>query len=308
MKFEKKGLVYSPPFDGSWRDNSALTPTPLLINKDTIRVFAGFRDKMGVSRIGFVDVDANVPTIIKKISTKPALDIGSPGMFDDNGMILGDVLLMNGKIYMYYVGFQLVQKVKFLAFTGLAISEDEGDTFMRYSQTPILDRSDEGRCIRAIHSVESMNGEIHAWYGRGSEWQFINGVPYPVYDIYHITSSNGMDFPKLGRKCITTNQINKEYRIGRPRVYKLNGKLIMMFTYGTLDGRYMAGAAFSDNGTEWTRDDDKLGIELSDKGWDSIHLSYPALLSVLGKTYMFYNGNSMGYDGFGLAEMVDDTF
>ena len=36
-------------------------------------------------------------------------------MFDDNGVILGYLIKVGNKIYMYYVGFQLVKKSKFLA-------------------------------------------------------------------------------------------------------------------------------------------------------------------------------------------------
>ncbi|XTO85935.1 hypothetical protein K4E85_03490 [Campylobacter coli] len=52
-------------------------------------------------------------------------------MFDDNGVILGDVLRIENKIYMYYVAFQLVEKAKFLAFSGLAISSDNRENFSK---------------------------------------------------------------------------------------------------------------------------------------------------------------------------------
>lgn len=88
------------------------------------------------------------PNKILKISDHPSLDVGSPGCFDDNGVILGDVIRIENKLYMYYVGSQHVQNVKFFfAFTGLAISLNQGESFQRYSETPILDRTPTGRCI-----------------------------------------------------------------------------------------------------------------------------------------------------------------
>ncbi len=127
MKWEKKGLIYQSPEDNSWRDNSALTPTAFLLDTNIIRVYASFRDTQGVGRIGYIDVNANNPSDVLKISDKPVLDIGKDGMFDDNGVILGDLIRVDNKIYMYYVGFQLVKKSKFLAYSGLAISEDNGE-------------------------------------------------------------------------------------------------------------------------------------------------------------------------------------
>ena len=304
MKWEKKGLIYKAPLDNSWMDNSALTPTPLLKNSAIIRVYAGFRDKKGISRIGYVDLASDDPSVVKGVSTKPVLDIGQDGMFDDNGVILGDIVRIENKLYMYYVGFQIVNKVKFLAYSGLAISSDNGDTFQKYSQTPILDRNDEGLYIRAIHSVIYDEGKFKIWYATGNGWEYIGGNHFPQYDINYIESTDGKSIFGSGHKCITNNPENNEYRIGRPRVIKRNDQYIMTFTYGTTDGRYIAGCATSLDGINWNRADEGLGIELSKDGWDSMHLCYPAILSVNDDTYMFYNGNNMGVDGFGYAKLI----
>ncbi len=303
MIWDKKGLIYSPPKDKSWKDNSALTPTPFLIDENTIRVYCGFRDESGVSRIGYVDVSSENPSQILKVSEKPVLDIGREGTFDDNGVILGDVLQKGSDILMYYVGFQLVKNVKFLAYSGLAKSTDGGNSFVRVSETPILDRANEGIYIRAIHSVIYEDNKFKIWYSVGNSWESIGGKDYPNYDINYIESEDGIQFSSDGVKCIENDKSNKEYRIGRPRVFKMNNTYFMHYTYGTLDGRYEFGIAESDNGVNWKRIDERRGIELSDDGWDSLHLCYPALLNVKNKTYIFYNGNNMGVDGFGYAEL-----
>jgi hypothetical protein len=306
MKWIKKGLIYKAPFDGSWKDNSALTPQPFLLNKDVIRIYASFRDKKGVGRIGYVDVSAKNPSDVLTISDEPVLDIGKNGTFDDNGVILGDVLRVDDKIYMYYVGFQLVKKVKFLAYAGLAISNDNGKCFKRYKHTPILDRSDEALYIRAIHSVLYENDIFRVYYAAGNDWEKIGDRYYPRYDINYIESKDGINIGDKGIKIIANNTDNLEYRIGRPKVYKLQNKYIMFFTYGTIDGKYMAGYAESDDGIKWIRKDKKLGLSISEKGWDSKHIAYPTLIKTAYKTYLFYNGNNMGYEGFGYAELESD--
>lgn len=63
----------------------------------------------------------------------------------------------------------------------------------------------------------------------------------------------------------------------------------------------MAGYAESYDGKRWVRKDNDLGIGLSDSGWDSRHLCYPAVVAYKENYYMFYNGNDMGKDGFGYA-------
>ena len=304
MRWIKKGLIYGPDGTSEWAKNSALTPTPFLINNDTIRVFAGFRDSGGISRIGYVDLDSRDPSHIIKISEKPALDIGTPGAFDDNGVILGDILQVDNKIFMYYVGFQKPEKVKFLAFSGLAISEDNGETFHRYKRSPVIDRSDKGLFIGAIHSViRETENKFRAWVALGNGWEIINDNPYPRYDIHHVESKDGIHFNEP-TFCIGCR--DDEYRIGRPRVWKEQGLYRMHYTKGTRQGDYFPGYAESNNGLNWKRRDDSLGISLSNKGWDSRHLCYPALLKCKNRTYRFDNGNDMGKDGFGYAVLEEE--
>lgn len=299
MHWLKQGLIFVPDGSANWAKDSALTPTPILLNEDTIRVYAGFRDERGVSRIGYVDLDSRNPANIKYVSKEPVLDIGQPGTFDDNGVILGDVIWQGSELWMYYVGFQLVEKVKFLAFTGLAISKDGGYSFNRYSNVPVLDRTDAELYINAVHSVIVEDGVFKAWIGGGSGWEWIDGAPFPKYNIRYVESVDGINFKKYSILCIDCK--GDEYRIGRPRVIKDGQVYKMFYTKGTRRRDYLPGYAESKDGITWERLDDKLGIGLSESGWDSLHLSYPSIISVNESTYMFYNGNNMGKTGFGYA-------
>lgn len=252
-----------------------------------------------------MDVRADDPSHVIGVSERPVLDVGVRGMFDDNGVILGDVIRVEDKVYLYYVGFQLVEKVKFLAYSGLAVSEDGGNTFLRNSRTPVLDRADEGLYIRAIHSVIYEEGVFRVWYAVGNDWEVIGTGEFPKYDINCLESPDGVTFPVAGIKCVRNDRSNGEYRIGRPRVYRSDNGYVMNFTYGTTDGRYQAGQAFSSDGREWHRNDDSLGLEPSGQGWDSSHLSYPSVIKTpKGRVFAFYNGNNMGQEGFGYAELV----
>src|SRR5205814_305592 len=62
MKWKKHGLIFNVDGRSTWHRHSALQPTPLLLKEETIRVFAGFRDEKGASRVGFVDLQASDPT------------------------------------------------------------------------------------------------------------------------------------------------------------------------------------------------------------------------------------------------------
>lgn len=302
MKWEKKGLIYCPNKENHWIDNTALTPQPFLLNADTIRIYASFRDAKGVGRIGYVDLDAKNPKNILKISQSPVLDIGENGCFDDNGIILGDVLRIKDKIYMYYVAFQIPQKAKFFAFSGLAVSEDNGESFVRIQKTPVLDRSNEGIFGRCIHSVIYENGIFRVWYSVIHQWTWIENIPYPTYFIKYIESKDGITFGNEGKTCVQC--VGSEYRIGRPKVYKSKGGYAMFYTSDNTAKEYKSGYATSLDGITWERKDKQCGLEPSQNGFDSQMACYPTLLEVGEKTYCFYGGNGMGKGGFGYAELV----
>jgi hypothetical protein len=122
MKWNKQGLIYEPKGDSEWAKNSALQPTPLMIDEQVIRVFVGMRDSKGRSRVGFVDVDAKNPENILRVSDRPALDLGMAGTFDENGVVPCAVVKRSDEIWLYYAGYQLGQQIKFCAYTGLAVS------------------------------------------------------------------------------------------------------------------------------------------------------------------------------------------
>lgn len=298
MQWEKKGLIFCPNKENEWIDNTALTPQPFLLNDEIVRIYVSFRDSGGVGRIGYVDVEARNPKNIIQISKRPVLDIGKNGCFDDNGLILGDVLRVGDKVYMYYVAFTIPQKVKFHAFSGLAISEDSGESFKRVQEYPILDRSDEGLYGRCLHSVLFEDGIFKIWYSVIYDWTIINEIPYPSYYIKYAESRDGISFPKEGTTCIECNA--NEYRIGRPKVYKTETGYIMYFTSDTFSKEYLSGYAISKDGISWQRQDD-FPLKLSRDGFDSEMLCYPALLTTKYGAYLFYAGNGMGKDGFGYA-------
>lgn len=305
MKWQKKGLIYCPHGEHGYDKHSFTTPSAHYIHDGEIRVYGGVKDEQGRSRITYIDVDAENPSRVLRVSEKPLLDLGNDGCFDDNGVILGDVLKVDDAYYMYYVGFQHVQKVKFFAFTGLAISKDNGETFQRYSEAPVMDRTDKARYIRAIHTVLYDEGKFKVWYAIGNRWQYIDGKPYPAYNIWYTESIDGIHFNSEDTILCVDNAEN-EYRIGRPKVYKNNNKYCMLYTRDFIPKDYVAGYAESTDGIHWDRKDMELGLEKSANGWDSEMACYPVLLDYGEKTYMFYNGNGQGKTGFGYAELISE--
>lgn len=301
MKWNKQGLIYGPDGTSDWAKNSALQPTPLVIDEKTIRVYAGMRDETGRSRVGFVDVDANNPKNVLRVSEKPALDLGIPGTFDENGVVPCAVVKRDGKIFLYYAGYQLGHQVRFYVFSGLAISEDGGETFIRHSRVPLCERTDRELYFRVIHTIFQENGVWRIWYGAGDEFDLSSdGYQLPKYNIRYMESDDGINIKDDFVISLDADGAD-EYRVGRPYVIKTGDLYRMFYGAGTKTHGYRLAYAESTDGIKWTRRDDKVGIGTSDSGWDSETTAYPSVVTTAAGTILFYNGNNYGRDGFGYA-------
>lgn len=302
MRWEKQGLVYGSSGDLTWAAHSALQPTPLRRDQDVLRIFAGFRDENGSSRIGYVDVDEKHPLRVIGVSPKPLLDVGSPGAFDEHGVVPCAAVRRGDDIYLYYAGYQLGHGVRFTAFGGLAVSKDNGETFVRHSRAPLTDRTDKELLFRAIHSVLFEDGIWKVWYGGGDEFVAYEGKSLPVYDIRYMESPDGVSFGEDWQLCLPNE--GDEHRVGRPFVVREKDRYRMFYAAGSKSRGFRLGYAESVDGKIWKRMDDEMGIELSPSGWDAQMMAYPSVYRGSTGTWLFYNGNNYGRDGFGVARLI----
>jgi hypothetical protein len=77
----------------------------------------------------------------------------------------------------------------------------------------------------------------------------------------------------------------------------------MWFSYrGTKDfATYRMRYAYSKDGINWSRRDEKSRIDISNNGWDSESIYYPYLIENDNRRFLLYCGNKYGITGFGYA-------
>ncbi len=303
MRWRKRGLLYVPPGEEAWAQHYAFPPTPWLRPDGALRLFVAFCDADTVGRVGYVDVDADDPERILAVSPRPVLDIGEPGMFDENGVVPTCVVPVGDRLFMYYVGYQMGSKVRYFQFQGLAISSDGGESFQRAQRVPVLERSDAEPLNRTSAFVrEAPGGGFQMWYVGGGEWTTVGEKPLPVYNLRYVESPDGVSWPDEGRVCIDFAD-EDEHAFGRPWVWEESGGLAMIYSIRTRSKDYRLGLARSADGTSWERRDEEVGIDVSDSGWDSEMVAYSAVVHSGERTFLFYNGNGRGRTGFGFAEL-----
>ncbi|UOA09533.1 hypothetical protein [Methylobacter sp. S3L5C] len=306
MKWRKLGVVWNTDGTHAWAKTHGMGPTPFRLNDEVIRVFITCLDDQGRGRPGYVDVAANDPTHVLGVSPCAILDIGEPGTFDDNGLMAISIVQSEpNTLYMYYAGFEICTHIRYRIFSGLAVSKDGGMTFIRYSQSPILDRTDNELFFRGGPFVMFDDGVFKIWYVAGSEWTNINGKSMPVYDLRYQESMDGINWADEGKLSMAITG-EDEHGFGRPWVIKRGPNDYQLF-YSIRRrsfSAYRLGYAESTDGINWIRKDEEMGLDVSPGKFDSEAIMYSAVISVDDKTYCFYNGNNFGEQGFGVAELI----
>lgn len=294
--WEKLGLLVKPNKSLFWSKSHCMIPTPYDMGKGLIKLFYSGRDERNRSHIGYSIVNLNDNCKIVESSTNPVLSPGKLGCFDDNGVTPSCVIDLNEKeIGLFYIGWNPGSTVRMHIYGGLAISNDGGKTFKRWSEAPILERTKLDPYLNTAPWVIKDKDHFRMYYVSGKEW--IN-KDTPRYNIKTATSNDGYTWEREGEIALDFKDSN-ENALARPFVIKEQNIWKMWYAY---KGRsYNIGYAESLDGINWERYDYGSGLHRSDKGFDSDMIEYATLSSYKSNTYMFYNGNNYGYDGIGIA-------
>ena len=280
--------------------------TPFRLSDSVLRVYVTCLDDAGRGRPTYVDLSTEDPTRVLGKADVALLEPGEPGTFDDNGLMVTSVVrAADGRMFMYYAGFELCTHIRYRIFTGLAISEDGGGSFSRFRRNPVLDRSDDELFFRCGCFAMLDAGVIRLWYIAGSAWTEVAGKLVPVYELRYQESADGVRWAEHGTRSMSITG-SDEHGFGRPWVVKRGPRDYQLF-YSIRRrsfAAYRLGYAESSDGISWVRKDDELGLDVSADGFDSDAIMYSAVFTVGDQTYCLYNGNNFGEHGFAVARLT----
>jgi hypothetical protein len=313
-KWKKLGLIFNPTLiDGpEWMKEFAQAPSILIFEK-FVRVYFACRPKPDsqvqyVSYTAYVDLNRDNLFEILDIASKPIIPLGDLGAFDEFGTYPTSVIRDNGRILAYYAGWTRCVAVPFNIAIGIAESFDEGKTFNKIGNGPILSYTSDEPFNIAGPKIRKYNDTWYLWYLSLRKWFLYDGCPEQSHKIRMAWSSDGLNWERIGRDIID-NRIEEHECQASPDVFWHNNKYHMFFCYRhsinfrSKEGGYRIGYAYSTDLKNWIRDDSKAGIDVSAEGWDSEMVSYPNVFFLDGQVYMLYLGNQVGKYGFGLAKL-----
>ena len=315
MKWKKLGKIFDPAEYKLPNECVQFSQSPqALVYEDFVRIYFSTRsvDKENgkyLSHIAFVDMQKNLREVIR-ISEKTVIQLGSLGCFDEHGIFPMSVMRHGNSVYGYTCGWSRRTSVSVDTAIGLAISSDDGITFERIGDGPLLAASLHEPCLVGDGFVNVFDGMFHMWYIFGTGWKRFTPEAEPdrTYKIAHATSKDGINWIKEEGLQIIEDRLGSDESQALPSVIKIDDRYHMFFCYRhsfdfrTNRGRgYRIGHAWSDDLVSWTRDDANPLLDVTPNDWDSDMLCYPNVFECDGRVFLLYNGNEFGRYGFGLA-------
>ena len=164
MIWQKLGNIFVSNNHCEWMVSHASNTVAIHLEDDIFRVYFSCRDENSRAHITYVDVEINPPFRILKIANKPVLRPGEIGTFDDSGVSLSCITWVNKKLFMYYLGWNLGVTVPWRNAIGLAVYDEQTETFQRVSQAPLLDRHHVDPFSISYPFVLEDQGIYRMWY------------------------------------------------------------------------------------------------------------------------------------------------
>jgi hypothetical protein len=314
MRWIRLGKIFDPTEHRLPNGCEQFAQSPqALVFDDFVRIYFSTRavDTSGkfLSHIAFVDMRKNLRDVIR-VSDRTVIPLGGLGCFDEHGIFPMNVLRVGDAVYGYTCGWNRRVSVSVDTAIGLAISRDDGLTFQRVGDGPVLAQSLHEPCLVGDGFVKHFAGSFHMWYIFGTGWKRYapGAAPDRTYKIGHAVSSDGIQWQKEEARRIIPDCLGPDESQALPTVIQIGSRYHMLFCYRqSFDFRanpsrgYRIGHAWSDDLSNWTRDDDDSRLDAEPGAWDCDMQCYPHVFDCDGRVYLLYNGNQFGRHGFGLA-------
>src|SRR6266581_16933 len=163
MRWKKVGKIFDPT---QWALSNgcvefAQSPQALVFD-NYVRIYFSTRslDRNGkyLSQVAFVDMDKNLRDVVC-VSRGTVISLGDLGCFDEHGIFPMNVVRHGDSILAYTCGWSRRVSVSVDTAIGLAISRDDGMTFQRTGDGPVLAASAKMN-VRHYQRLSGLMGAI----------------------------------------------------------------------------------------------------------------------------------------------------
>jgi hypothetical protein len=316
IELRNKRMIFST--EGRfWRNNEMLfaqSPQTLVL-EDSLRIYFSTRTiedgAQYLSHIAYAEFDEHFSVIAT--SEEEVIGLGKLGTFDEHGIFPLHIYADKERILGYIGGWNRKKSVSVDGAIGISKSMDNGITFSRLGDGPVIDSSLNEPFLIGDPFVLRIENVFHMWYIRGSKW-----LEDPdslrkerIYKIAHATSSDGISWTKGNEGTqIVGDRLGQNEAQAMPSVIKIDEIYYLFYCYrDVFDFRtnsskgYRLGCVRSENLQDWEHEEISIVRPANSENWDTEMMCYPHVFSWRSRNFIAYNGNNFGREGFGVAEI-----
>lgn len=297
MRWKKLGKIFENSGEHEKLRTHAANPLALPISDHIYRVFYSGRDEENRSSVSYFDFDLDQMQVVYKHEF-PLITHGAEDSFYSHGISLGNAFEMNGHTYINFMGWHIPDNQHWMGKIGRLLLNDTSISLTIDPDHPFIDLDQEDPVSLSYPWIHFDNDLYQMWYGSTVYWN--SAEEEMLHIIKYASSRDGVEWSKMGEAV--PHILGHSQAFSRPSVIKHHAGYEMWFSYrGKLHSNYRIGYATSMDGIQWNCDYDKVGLDVSEEGWDREMICYPYVFAHNDSLYMLYNGNGYGKSGIGLA-------
>ena len=308
--WQKLGIILDKGFLPEWASSYVQHPTVLLNKENPDAIFIYFATRDWNNQSFPIRAEYNVKNMeVVSVSTEPVLMLGKPGSFDEYGVMPSSFIDTSEGLLMYYFGVSQDKNYPIRNAIGVAKSLDNGKTFHRFVNGPVLDRGPEVPLFASSPCVAQREASLwEMFFLRGIKWEHNTDTWRAFYDVALAESKNGIHWDVQPKSELEL--VDGECAIARPYIvqdalFRCDDSIgtRMYFCSRRAKARYSLGVAHWDKITKAFKRG-KLNLFGESSGWDLEEQAYPCQFVWNNNEYLLYNGNNFGEGGLGIARRV----
>ena len=234
----------------------------------------------------------------------------SLGSFDDEGVMPASILKANGKVYVFYSGWNSRNTIPYHNATGIAEYDPINQTITRISNGPVMDRCYDHPYLAVTPTVWPSDGGFNCLYVSGVEWVKIADTIEPKYVIKFAKSDDLINWDRNIEQEVPS-EFNDECFSNPCFCEHIDGADYFLFCSRNISN-YRNIAAQSYKLHAYVRGEHKkkrYPVNWLSKKIPDINdcmQAYPEYLSLNDEKYILYNGNGFGQTGIGVAKVIGE--
>ena len=293
MPWVRCGWTPVPASRPSWWVSHAAFPTLISAADNKFDLLVSSRDELQKSSCSYLTVELQGPNLqITHVAKEPLLAPGQPGCFDESGVNVTHAQLSDGELTVWYHGWLLKRDGGWLNSIGCAKGTLQHG-LKRISSAPAFDRGPEDpTSLGYPFWLDLPTGRTLLYCSYDVYGVPPLGQPYS----YRVKAASGPSLIRTGPLLPHTGTLEAQ---SRPTVVYFSGRYRMFLS--VKGPRYHICGAESHDGITWSWSSDEWSLYPSGSSGEVLEVAYSYVFEHEGQLLMFYNGDSHGETGLGLA-------